>query len=89
MSFSKRRENEIWTQGENGHKKTQAETEGMLPKGKECQEHLELQEARKNFPYSLWKEQAPNNILILNLASWTGREKNSIVLSYLVGGTLL
>lgn len=77
--LSKRRENEIWTQGENGHKKTQAETEGMLPKGKECQEHLELQEARKNFPYSLWKECYPNNILILNsgLLDW---ERKKILL---------
>lgn len=68
----KRRENEIWTQGENGHMETQAETKGMLPKGKECQEHLELQQARKNFPYSLWKECYPSNILILNsgLLDW-------------------
>ena len=68
----KRRENEIWTQRENGHMKTQTETEGMLPKGKERQEHLEQQEARKNFPYSLWKECFPSNILSLNsgLLDW-------------------
>ena len=52
--------------------KTQTETEGMLPKGKERQEHLDQQEARKNFPYSLWKECYPSNILSLNsgLLDW-------------------
>lgn len=83
-----REKNEIWMQTE-GHVKTQAEIEVMLPQDKECQEP-QARKGKEGFsPRALGTSVTLVTVWFWILASWPGREKNFIVLSNPVCGTLL
>ena len=77
-------------QTEKGRVKTEAEIEVMLPQDKECQEPPQAGKGKEGFsPRAFGMSVTLVTFWFWILASWPGREKNFIVLSNAVCGTLL